>query len=299
MAGRPSHEIRQPEVAARFRLALGDRGRSDCGGRSRAFVSGLRETPVSDGFRADRIRSPADQFLPARDRNSLSLALMRQPQDDQRAYSTIFYLNVALSIAAILILFLVAPAAARVLHDQRVTLIIPILGIQLLFNSLCSVHIAAARRQFRYRRLVPVRAHFDRLLPWHRNPARIPRLLVLVAARGLHRRGAESDGRGTAAARMAPLAAIRLGCRQGFLRLCLLGRCRHGGHVDGHVGRRILPRLLSWHPRSRAVPAERPNRYLRARLPAGAPDSGSLRGILRDLRNRGKAGVCSSGASRY
>ncbi|HEV2270390.1 MAG TPA: oligosaccharide flippase family protein [Steroidobacteraceae bacterium] len=96
-------------------------------------------------------------FFPLVVDNSLSLALMRQPQDDQRAYSTIFYLNVALSLAAILILFLVAPGAARVLHDQRVTVIIPVLGIQLLFNALCSVHIAAARRQFRYRRLVPVR----------------------------------------------------------------------------------------------------------------------------------------------
>ena len=96
-------------------------------------------------------------FFPLVVDNSLSLALMRQPQDDQRAYSTIFYLNVALSIAAIVVLFLVAPWAARVLHDRRVTVIIPILGIQLLFNALCSVHIAAARRQFRYRRLVPVR----------------------------------------------------------------------------------------------------------------------------------------------
>lgn len=96
-------------------------------------------------------------FFPLVVDNSLSLALMRQPQDDQRAYSTIFYLNVALSVAAILILFLIAPGAARVLHDQRVTVIIPILGVQLLFNALCSVHIAAARRQFRYRRLVPVR----------------------------------------------------------------------------------------------------------------------------------------------
>jgi PST family polysaccharide transporter len=96
-------------------------------------------------------------FFPLVVDNSLSLALMRQPQDDQRAYSTIFYLNVALSVAAIVILFLVAPEAAQVLHDRRVTVIIPVLGIQLLFNALCSVHIAAARRQFRYRRLVPVR----------------------------------------------------------------------------------------------------------------------------------------------
>lgn len=96
-------------------------------------------------------------FFPLVVDNTLSLALMRQPADDQRAYSTIFYLNVALSLAAIAILILVSPWAAGILHDRRVTAILPVLGIQLLFNALCSVHLAAARRQFRYRRLVPVR----------------------------------------------------------------------------------------------------------------------------------------------
>ena len=149
-------------------------------------------------------------FFPLVINNSLSLALMRQPQDDQRAYSTIFYLNVALSIAAIVILFLVAPEAARVLHDQRVTVIIPILGIQLLFNALCSVHIAAARRQFRYRRLVPVRLIATVCSLGVGIPLAFLGYSYWSLLVGLHCCGAESDDRGTAPARMAPRAALRL-----------------------------------------------------------------------------------------
>lgn len=89
--------------------------------------------------------------------NSLGLALMRHPDEDQRVYSTIFYLNVGLAIVAILLLSLASPLAADFLHDARISSILPVLSIQLLFNALCSVHIATARRRYQYRRLVPVR----------------------------------------------------------------------------------------------------------------------------------------------
>lgn len=89
--------------------------------------------------------------------NSLGLALMRHPEQDERTYSSIFFVNVALAAVAIVVLCVAAPGAAALLHDHRITLILPVLSIQLLFNSLCSVHMATARRRFEYRRLVPVR----------------------------------------------------------------------------------------------------------------------------------------------
>jgi O-antigen/teichoic acid export membrane protein len=89
--------------------------------------------------------------------NSLSIALMRYPANEQRVQSTLFFLNVALAILAMAVLCAIAPGAAAFLHDRRVTTLLPILSVQLLLNSLCSVHIAYARQRFQYRRVVPVR----------------------------------------------------------------------------------------------------------------------------------------------
>jgi O-antigen/teichoic acid export membrane protein len=89
--------------------------------------------------------------------NSLALALIRREREDQHAFSVIFFLNVGLSLIAIAVLCLGAPWAADLLHDRRVTLILPVLSVQLLCNALCGAHIAIARRRFRYRALVPVR----------------------------------------------------------------------------------------------------------------------------------------------
>jgi O-antigen/teichoic acid export membrane protein len=89
--------------------------------------------------------------------NSLGLALMRYPEQDDRVQSTTFYLNVTLAAIAVAVLWLISPWAGHFLHDQRIALVLPILSIQLLLNSLCSVHIASARRRFQYRRIVPVR----------------------------------------------------------------------------------------------------------------------------------------------
>ena len=238
-------------------------------------------------------------FFPLVVDNSLSLALMRQPQDDQRAYSTIFYLNVALSIAAILILFLVAPAAARVLHDQRVTLIIPILGIQLLFNSLCSVHIAAARRQFRYRRLVPVRListafslgigiplAFLGYSYWSLLVASIAGALSQMVAAQLLLGWRPSLRFDWAAARDFSGFASWVAVDMGVTWMVMSG----GGFFLAYfLGTRDLGLFQL---------SDRIDTYVLGSL-LGAPDSGSLRGILRDLGIGGKAGVCSSGASRY
>lgn len=89
--------------------------------------------------------------------NSLGLALIRYQRDDQRAFSVIFYLNIGLAAAAIVLLRIAAPWAAALLHDARVSVLLPVLSLQLLFNALCGAHIAIGRRRFRYRRLVPIR----------------------------------------------------------------------------------------------------------------------------------------------
>ncbi|MBW4053706.1 MAG: oligosaccharide flippase family protein [Proteobacteria bacterium] len=89
--------------------------------------------------------------------NSLGLALMRHPEQDNRLYSSVYYLNIALALVAMVALCLTARGAAALLHDHRIAIILPILSFQLLFNALCAVHMATARRRFEYRRLVPVR----------------------------------------------------------------------------------------------------------------------------------------------
>jgi O-antigen/teichoic acid export membrane protein len=89
--------------------------------------------------------------------NSFGIALMRYPEGDRRVQSTIFFLNVAFAILAMAGLCAIAPWAAAFVHDRRVAVILPVLSVQLLFNALCSVHMAYARKRFQYRRLVPVR----------------------------------------------------------------------------------------------------------------------------------------------
>ncbi len=89
--------------------------------------------------------------------NSLGLALIRYGKDDQRTHSVTFFLNVGLSGLAIAGLCLGAGQAAHLLHDQRVAIILPILSLQLLFNSLCATHMSIGRRRFEFRRLLPVR----------------------------------------------------------------------------------------------------------------------------------------------
>lgn len=96
-------------------------------------------------------------FFPMVIDNSLGLALMRYPEQDDTILSTVFALNVALAVAAVLLLCVVSPFAGAFLHDRRVVLILPILSSQLLLNALCSVQMASARRRFRYRQLAPVR----------------------------------------------------------------------------------------------------------------------------------------------
>jgi O-antigen/teichoic acid export membrane protein len=89
--------------------------------------------------------------------NSLGLALIRHERGDQRTFSAVFHLNVGLSIVAITVLCIGARWAAHLLNDPRAAVLLPVLSIQLLFNALCSSHIAIAQRRFRYRTLVPVR----------------------------------------------------------------------------------------------------------------------------------------------
>lgn len=96
-------------------------------------------------------------FFPLVIDNSLGLALMRYPEQDERVMGTVFSLNVVLALGAVLLLCLISPWAAAFLHDRRVVVILPILSAQLLLNALCSVQIASARRRFLYRQLAPVR----------------------------------------------------------------------------------------------------------------------------------------------
>lgn len=88
--------------------------------------------------------------------NSLGLALIRGPDTDE-AYSTIFYLNILAALVSIGFLSAISPFLVALVHESKIVTVLPILGIQLLFNALCSVHIAIARKRFQYKKLVPVR----------------------------------------------------------------------------------------------------------------------------------------------
>jgi len=89
--------------------------------------------------------------------NSLSLALINSKDESQRVYSSMFFLNLALSAAGIALLILGSGWAADFLHDGRVRWLLPVMGIQILCNALCGTHIAIARRRFQFRSLLPVR----------------------------------------------------------------------------------------------------------------------------------------------
>lgn len=89
--------------------------------------------------------------------NTFSLSLIRHREEDQRFFSVIFVANVALSVAAVAVLCAAAVWLERIFHDRRIGALLPVLSIQLLFNSLGATHIALARRRFHYRQLLPVR----------------------------------------------------------------------------------------------------------------------------------------------
>src|SRR5579863_620013 len=69
--------------------------------------------------------------------NSLSLTLIGSKDDSQRTLSTVFYLNIALSAIGIALLFPGAGWAAQFLHDGRVRVVLPVMGIQIFCNALC------------------------------------------------------------------------------------------------------------------------------------------------------------------
>lgn len=89
--------------------------------------------------------------------NSLGLTVIRQANEEPTVYSTIFFMNVGLSLCAVAALFALAPSAASFIHDDRMVYVLPIMSLQLLANSLSSIPIAVARKRFLFKQLVPVR----------------------------------------------------------------------------------------------------------------------------------------------
>jgi PST family polysaccharide transporter len=89
--------------------------------------------------------------------NSIGLTVINSKDDSQLYYSTAFWMNISLSIAGILALWLGSNLAINILHDRRIALILPLMGLQILFNSLCATHSAIARKTFQFARLVPAK----------------------------------------------------------------------------------------------------------------------------------------------
>lgn len=96
-------------------------------------------------------------FFPSIIDNTAALTLIRSERTDQRIFSTIFILNVGLSIIVCIALISTAPELAHAFKDPRISSILPLVTLQLPLQSLASTHLAIAKKNFEYRKLLPVR----------------------------------------------------------------------------------------------------------------------------------------------
>lgn len=78
-------------------------------------------------------------------------ALVQTPDDPEVAASVAFWTNVLLGVLIYALLFSVAPLLSNIFHDGRVTLVLRVLGLQVIVLSLGSVQAALSRRAFNFK----------------------------------------------------------------------------------------------------------------------------------------------------
>jgi O-antigen/teichoic acid export membrane protein len=84
----------------------------------------------------------------------LNQALIQTDEDVEEAANVVFWSNLALSGLLYVIVFLTAPLAADFFAEPRVTLVLRVMGLQLVLSAFDDVQEALLRRNFRFRQLV-------------------------------------------------------------------------------------------------------------------------------------------------
>lgn len=87
----------------------------------------------------------------------MSKALIQRAGDAEDAGTVVFWINVIFGLGLYLVLFIVADQIAQLFEDPRVTAVIRVQGIQLIFMSTCAVHIALLEKDLNFKPLFWVR----------------------------------------------------------------------------------------------------------------------------------------------
>lgn len=86
--------------------------------------------------------------------SGVNSALVQTKEANDRDYSTVFYITLALASAAILALELSAPAIARYYKSPELALPLRVYALSLLFSSFSSVQVARMQREMRFREMM-------------------------------------------------------------------------------------------------------------------------------------------------
>lgn len=87
----------------------------------------------------------------------LRKALVQRQERVDDAASITFWLNVGLALGVMAVLLLAAPLIATFFHDARITAVVRVLSLQVLFSALSAVQITLLQKEFKFRELFWVR----------------------------------------------------------------------------------------------------------------------------------------------
>ena len=74
--------------------------------------------------------------------NGFTEAIIQQPQIDHRLVSSLFWINIAISVSLAAILILFSPLAASFYNDDRLIHIISVMSVSILMGALSTQHMA-------------------------------------------------------------------------------------------------------------------------------------------------------------
>jgi PST family polysaccharide transporter len=87
----------------------------------------------------------------------LSKALIQRQEDVEAAATIAFWINMGLGVLIALLLIVTAPRLASFFHDDRITLVLQVLALQLPLAAISSVHNALLQKDFYFRKLFWIR----------------------------------------------------------------------------------------------------------------------------------------------
>lgn len=83
----------------------------------------------------------------------LGKTLIQRETEIDKSANIVFWTNLAISIIIYLILFISAPSLSKFFHDERVTDVLRVLSLQIIFVSFITVHQALFQRNFQFKKL--------------------------------------------------------------------------------------------------------------------------------------------------